>query len=371
MQNAIKNILLFLSSIVVTLLIIEGILRWLAPQIHEHDILFQPDSQLGWTFIPKETGAVVYPGEVSQYIRINDYGFRDDNDFVNTQKTKKIMVIGDSFVTNIAVEDGEVFTEVMESQWNDVAVMNFGVNGYGQMQEYLLLEQWLPKVKPDLVIQVIYLRNDFKDNVYNDNWLYTKPSAVLNEQGDISIQEIPKNTVVKHKSKPKLTGLKKMHLYHFVKHRLQNVEAKLDKTNSRYRPPEIDLCNPEWSDEVEEQYAVLTGLLLQTKQRLDDSDIPIIFVLAPSIAQVQEDTWDEIVSYDRETTLVRDFPNQKLLEFARKQELTMIDLLPELEKASGTGEVLYNTFEQHWTATGNEVVAKTLMKFINDLEIIK
>ena len=371
MKHIFKNILLFLSSIITTLLIIEGILRWLSPQIHQHDVLFQPDTQLGWTFIPEKTGAVVYPGEANQYIQINDSGFRDHDDFINTEKTKKVMVIGDSFVSNVAVQDDEVFTEVMESQWEDVTVMNFGVNGYGQVQEYLLLNQWLPKTQPDLVIQMIYLRNDFRDNVYNDNWLYTKPSAVLSGEDDVSIQRTPEDKPLKRKLKPKLSGLKKMHLYHFVKNRLQNVAANINKTNSKYRPPEIDLCNPFMDDEIENQYAILQALLLKTKQYLDTSGIPIVFVLAPSIAQVQDEQWTAIENYDKGIKLQRDFPNSMLLEFATRNELLMLDLLPELQKQSRTGNTLYNTYEQHWTAHGNKIVAASIIDFLETNRMLK
>lgn len=371
MKHIFKNILTTTISTLIICLLIECVLRFFIPQIHQHDILFQPDATLGWTFIPNKKGAIVYPGGVNQYIQINESGFRDGRDFLQTKAAKKVMVIGDSFVTNVAVKDTSVFTEVMEAQGNDIAVLNFGVNGYGQVQEYLLLEQWLPEVQPDLVIQVVYLRNDFRDNTQADNWLYIKPTAVLSDSGRVTIQEIDKKTAAQPKKTTELSGYKKWHLYHFIRNRLGNMTARLDKGNTKYTPPEVYLCNPILGSGVADQYALLQALLLKTKLRIDSAGIPILFVLAPSIAQVQDESWQEVIDYDSSSSLQRNLPNQKLMAFARENQLLMLDLLPELQEISKEDEALYNAFEQHWTARGNEVVAGLIMDFIREQKALQ
>jgi hypothetical protein len=88
------------------------------------------------------------------------------------------MVLGDSFVSNVEVGADQVFTRVMEQRLADTEVLNFGVNGYGQVQEYLLLERWFDRVRPDVVVVVIYLRNDFEDNV-DEKWTYARPFVSL------------------------------------------------------------------------------------------------------------------------------------------------------------------------------------------------
>ena len=351
----------------IMVLLIEGCLRWFAPQIHEHDTLFQPDKELGWSFIPNAKGRIVYPGEVNQYVSINAQGFRDIDFDLDTSK-RKIMVIGDSFVTNIAVEADEVFTEVMESQLDNTAVMNFGVNGYGQVQELLLLNEWLSKVQPGLIIQLVYLRNDFRDNVKADNWLYPKPTAVLNQEQEVSITPTPKIAIAKASKKEQRKGfLEKLHLYHFVRNRLGNIAAKTNANNTKFRPPEVDLCAPHLRAEIRTQFEVLQQLLLQTKEKADAFGVPIVFVLAPSIGQVQDASWEEIRSYADDLPLVRDLPNQRLMEFAKQHELSMLDLLPALLDASTAEGLLYNQFEQHWTVKGNAVVGEEILEYISDL----
>ena len=114
---------------------------------------------------------------MNHYIQTNSLGFRDNPLPLDEDKKRKILVIGDSFVSNISVKDNEVFTEIIERQLKNTAVLNFGVPGYGQVQEYLLLKEWFCKINPDLVIVVVFIRNDFEDNV-GRHWFHNpRPTA--------------------------------------------------------------------------------------------------------------------------------------------------------------------------------------------------
>ena len=183
-----------------------------------------PDEELGWKFKPNKRGIIIYPGEAYHYINTNELGFRD-TELENKDRVKKILVLGDSFVTNVSVKDDEVFTEVMQSNMPDHDVMNFGVNAYGQVQEYKLAQEWLPKIKPDLLVLMIYIRNDFTDNTGENDWLYTRPYASLSENDSLlqlrSAPDRPSKLV-----KPKQHFLNKSHLYTFVKKSLTAIKRK-------------------------------------------------------------------------------------------------------------------------------------------------
>ena len=165
-----------LISVLICLGVVEAVLRVFAPQINEHDKMFMFNPELGWSFIPEKKGMIIYPGEANHEIVINEAGFRDAP-FVDLPDQKKVMVFGDSFVSNVSVKAPEVFTEVLEQQLNAISVMNFGVNGYGQVQELLLLRNWVDRVDPELVVLTVYVRNDFADNMGKGQWNYDKPVA--------------------------------------------------------------------------------------------------------------------------------------------------------------------------------------------------
>src|SRR5437867_2228919 len=97
-----KEIALVLFSLAFTILTAELFLRLFYPQIHEHDKMFEYDPVLGWKFIANHKGSIFYPGEASHYIETNSFGFRDNPPPSQKANLKTILVLGDSFVTNIA-----------------------------------------------------------------------------------------------------------------------------------------------------------------------------------------------------------------------------------------------------------------------------
>ena len=60
----------------------------------------------------------------------------------------------------------------------------------------------------------------------------------------------------------------------------------------------------------------------------------------------------------------RSLPGDILVDFAERNNLLMLDLLPPLLAAAAEGGPLYNRREQHWTARGNHVVARALVEFL-------
>ena len=162
--RALSNAGLGLLSLLSVLVGAELCLRLLAPQHRPRPGRFQPHAQLGWAFAPDRRTPFTFPGIASHPVTTNSDGFRDAPFDGDALESRRIAVLGDSFVANLAVRDEEVFTELMERELRGVSVMNLGVNGYGQTQEYLLLPSVLRRFVPDLVVVVIYLRKDLTDN---------------------------------------------------------------------------------------------------------------------------------------------------------------------------------------------------------------
>lgn len=346
-------------------------MRIFYPQISDHDQMFQDDALLGWTFIPEKRGAIVYFGEASHYIQINEAGFRDDS-FEEITEGKKIMVIGDSFVSNVSVKDDEVFTEVLEANLPGVNVMNFGVNGYGQVQEMLLLEKWVDQVNPDMVILMIYVRNDFADNIGQGQWNRKKPIARWDDQ----LKSVKLNTLI-----PESTTAKKdrstwkiyhnLHLYHFVSKRIVNIKSRNKSKNDEQKslpnaPPERYLTKTEPSVQMEEMQQVMESLILKMAGKLKERNTPMLMVAAPSIVQIEDSYWNAFIDeYTEDSTLYeRARPNHWLKQLGEKNDLPVLDLSPVLYNGTKSGSLLYNPKEQHWTAEGNQVVAETIERYL-------
>jgi hypothetical protein len=347
----------------------------------EHDKMFEYDSNLGWKFISNKKGSIIYEGEANHYLEINSLGFRDSPYRPNLDKTKKILVLGDSFVSNIAVKSKEVFTEVLQEGLENIEVFNFGVNAYSNVQEYLLLKEWYNRINPDILILMIYIQNDFTDNVEKD-WLYPRPFASWDEENLTLKINHPAPEL---KSIKKVSSLRpwriyrKSHLFHLLNRKINLLRIKLTRDNepelkpSLYDPPELYLCNTRPSENTKLMFRTMEELLLKFKEFSDEKGIPLVFALAPSMVQVEDKLWSSFVlNYGRNSeNFIRSLPNDRLIQFAEKNNLTMFDLLPILQSEAKKGKTLYNPMEKHWTSEGNSVVARSLLDYLKTNSLVE
>lgn len=381
-RNKRKEIALALFTVVFCLSLFEVFLRFFYPQVHEHDKMFEYDQMLGWRFIANKKGAITWPPGTNHFIKTNSSGFRDDPLPLNNSEKRKILVLGDSFVSNISVKDKDVFTEVMERELNNTSVINFGVNGYNQVQEYLLLKKRLDVINPDFVILVIYIRNDFTENI-GDTWLwphpYPRPNASLDEEdGSLQLHPAPALQPRDEIKSPFWLFYRQLQLYNFIQPKLGVlVKRFFKKSKAKHKPsvdtpPELYLCPKVLSEETDLMYKIMEKLLLEIASVIRKRDIPFLFVIAPSIVQVEQDSWNSTLrnlgeDYDDYDLLL---PNKKLIKFAESNNLPMFDLLPILRAKAQKEKMLYHPAEQHWTQDGNYVVAHALLDYLRS-EILK
>jgi hypothetical protein len=374
-----RQMLASIISVLLTLLFAEVFLARVQPQIMEHDLFFEPDPQLGWRFIPGITGTFAWMDVAPRRIRINSLGFRDPpRDLV--KERPRVLVLGDSFVSNLAVDEGDVFTRQMEEMLPGTEVWNLGVNGYGQVQEYLLLREWLPVLQPDLVVVLVYMRNDFTDNT-GIGWLYPRPTAAWTGP-ESSLEIIPPRQDVSgqhRRNEPWWAFYRKSHLYHLFDRRIGLMVARyLHRRHpggqpSRGTPPELYLCRLDPVENTQNMFRTMEEMLTRISAFCQDQGVPLMFVLAPSFVQVEVEAWMAMLKtygcapeeYDRA------LPHTRLMQFAGERGLRMLNLLPLLEAEFQKAGVLYHHEEQHWNARGNQVVAAALCAFLKETGWVK
>jgi len=380
-RNKRKEVALLLFSFAFSFFLIEGFFRQFYPQLIEHDQMFEYDPYLGWRFIPNKKALVIYADEARHYVKINSLGFRDHSSPSDKDDHQKMLIVGDSFVTNIAVKDSQIFTEVMERSLKNTSVLNFGVNGYGQVQEYLLLEKWLDKINPDLVILMIYIRNDFIDNI-GGYWLHPRPFVSWSEDNSkLLFHSPPESQPEKETSFADilLKLLKKMHCFEFLNTRFNILFDKyFYPDQSKHKPsihkaPEFYLCHTQTSQNTQLMNRTMEALLMRIADYVVERQAQIVFALAPSITQVEDKLWENTILNNSEEpkNYTRSLPNDGLMQFAEKNNLLMIDLLPILQSKSNNGKPCYNLREQHWNEEGNQVVAHALINYLKGKKLLK
>jgi hypothetical protein len=89
-----------------------------------------------------------------------EYGFRMFGDLHSTRH--KVFVIGDSFTQALQVSDDDTYYASFKDALG-VEVFAYGAGGYGTLQEYMILDQYVDMIKPTLILWQFCI-NDFINN---------------------------------------------------------------------------------------------------------------------------------------------------------------------------------------------------------------
>jgi hypothetical protein len=127
-----------------------------------------PDAELGWSLRPSYGGWATEENTV--WVSINSAGFRDrERALVPAPGTRRVAVIGDSFIHGYFLPLEQSFPAVLERQLTSctggrVEALGFGALGYNTTQELLTYRLHAARYSPAVVIVAVFTLNDVFDN---------------------------------------------------------------------------------------------------------------------------------------------------------------------------------------------------------------
>lgn len=157
-----------LISLVVMLVVLEGLVRWLAPEPIIPRV-YVSDPVL-WHAMRPHVRAVYRTPRFKTIIETNADGFRDVEFHPKPAGAIRILVIGDSFTAGAEVPARDTYPKVLERRLRKrpgggrYEVFNLGVRAYGTLQEIRLLETRGLSYQPDVVILQAYAVNDLYES---------------------------------------------------------------------------------------------------------------------------------------------------------------------------------------------------------------
>src|SRR5262249_39998242 len=77
----------------------------------------------------------------------------------------KVFILGDSFTEMGLVSNGEEWYGYLEKAFNTVEWFVHGTGGHGSLQEYMVLNDYIDQIKPNLILWQ-FCPNDYADNFY-------------------------------------------------------------------------------------------------------------------------------------------------------------------------------------------------------------
>lgn len=333
------EVALLVVSILVSLALAEASLRLLGRgplQVNPVPGNFwRHDPLLGWINSPGAQGVFNHP-RFRINVHINSKGLRDrEYAYEKRPGTRRVLVIGDSFVWGYGVEERETFAKVLETGLAhrdvDVDVINGGVAGYGTDQELLWLRSEGVRYRPDLVILVMCGNDDDENNskiVYN---VYHKPWFTQTAGGELVLGGVPV---------PLASRALKLKHWLFA-HSALVYRAKTGIID-RFRQPR--------RGERARGFGLTLALVDAIDRVARDAGARLAVVTtsryAPSAA----------------------FPYDELVAGLRQRGLPTLDI----DRAPGyDGEAMLIPGDAHWNAAGHRFVAQQVMALIEDHHLLE
>jgi hypothetical protein len=137
------------------------------------------DEELGWLPVAdyRYSGDLADANGASYPVNLqtDSAGYRMYGD-VHTGDRKKVLFLGDSYTYAMHVSNDKTFYGILKEEM-DIEVFAFGVDGYGTLQEYMLVDKIIDEIAPDVVV-LQFCPNDFINNHYG-----LEQSSAFNNNG--------------------------------------------------------------------------------------------------------------------------------------------------------------------------------------------
>lgn len=374
-EGLLGKVALLLFGLLLPLLVLEAALRLAGPilpgfyrtgtDLVVHPVFghFHQPSFVGW----RKTA------EFTVQERINSKGLRErELPYEKPPRTGRVLMLGDSFVEAVQVEAGQTVSSRLEGLLNEggarAEVINGGVGGFGTAQAWLFFRDEGYRYSPDLVLLVVYLGNDVRNNssrLDNDVRLRTEPYFALESDGSLRQLDLSAKRAPREGAGDQLKRvLRASALFNvFETGVLEKLDGDEDVEEGYSWSKNERVFQARYTRDWEEAWEITEALLAQVKREVEGRGGRLVLVAAPSDLQVRPADWERIL---RENSLpAKDFdlekPNRLLAEIAGRQMLPLIDLLPEFRRAeAASAGGLFFRQNRHWTPEGHQVAAAVI-----------
>lgn len=313
--------------------------------------LVEFDSELGWklksNFDRVYTQKTQKGKEYSANFQTNDFGFRVYGN--SSEKSFKILVLGDSFTGDAFTSNDEAWFAVMAKKlaenkrksFNSVTVWAGGSGGYGTLQELILAKRVKKIFDPDALIL------QFCSNDFGDNHLQWQSSTVLRQ---LYLRRPYMNTEGKIEfSQDILAPLYRSSL--FQNSRLINkFDSYINFVEFMYFGGYQKYIDSALVKKYEAESLKITQLLL-IELGNEFPHIPKIMVNCSAAQDGLNSNWQALAK------------NAGFIAISEPAEL--------IKKQLTKGEDLVHADGGHWNPLGNKLFGETLYKELNKLELIK
>ena len=369
-----RKFLLALFAFLVGLLLCEGLVAWLYPQLFVRPKVWQFDQKLGWAHVPDASGRLIKPEFDVEY-RINSFGLRDrEYSRLKPPGTRRLLIFGDSFAEGWGVQMEETVGRRLERELNSTQpdfanqVLNFGVAGFGTDQELLYFDQLGRHYEPDHILLLFYpndlLNNLSKRGIGAERGF--KPYFTLDSPGNLNLRGVPVrrsafwNDDVSGQLPWSLSLLRYVtRNWHLAALISNSFPAPLSPGQSQMFYDALYGTRPD--ARTARMWHLSAKVLEAFRDRVVAAGADLHLVYVPSIVQVEDADWQrkrQLNGLRGEFDLAK--PNRELASISARNDNPLLDLYPAFKRSE---EKLYYD-ESHWNRTGHRLAAQVIAAYL-------
>jgi hypothetical protein len=399
-KHIISSGIITIVSVCLTVFVLELGARLLPPPYDPAvGEFFACNSTLGWIGAPNFEGTIEDPS-FHQELTFNSLGMHDtEHPLEKPPDVFRILLLGDSFVQAVQVNESETAHQVLEDYLNEqkqtgqptIEVLSSGVINWGTNQHLVYYREQGHLFQPDLVLLAFYLGNDFSDNlpgnvvttggfncyapyfaVCNGN-LNPTPLAYAPGIGDLQDNCSPL-------WRTWVNSIGRLFQYSRL---YQQIEPLIMATYPRQQfgqslPSAFSALYFLTSEiELEQAWQVTLTTIAQLQQEVeaDGTNFAVVLISPDIIVRLGALSQAEQEVFIKDNPLFADAqadkPNQRLAKFLDRHSIAYLDLQPPMtEHLSAHQTPLYILGEGHWTVEGNRVAAEIMGRWLIDDKVI-
>ena len=274
------------------------------------------------------------------YYHFNNLGFRDAD---HTQKSdqKRIIVLGDSFMEGVAVDETERLSDLLEKE-TGIPHLNFAMADKGSTQAYIIYESIASSYEHDGILLSVFPVNDLIDD--DPNWGKTENSIRPCWEGTFPNYELkffPPNAPIKKQTSKWKQFLKS---YTYTYDALFYLKESLRTgIGNRKNYPQTS-----YYAYSEEQLNRIKYSLLKLKEKAENKPITLICIPSHLDFQLTDKKQESIEK-----------PLSAFCELIGIEFIGMMELFKE--KSAAPQQAFYYACDSHWNANGH-ATAKEIVK---------
>lgn len=273
------------------------------------------------------------------HYRFNSLGFRGPEMKIKSNK-KRILVLGDSFMEGVGVEEDERLSNLMEEK-SGLEHINFAMGDKGSTQAFAIYQSIASNYQHDALILSLFPTNDFIDDDPN---LAKGENSIrpcwIGEYPNYELKFVPDSAPAKKDHNAIKLLLKN---YTFTYNALYYLKELISYKTSAKKFPKTG-----YFDYEQEQVQRMLFSIQKIKEKAGDK--PMLVICIPS----QADLLSLQGSNKNFESIIESFCQENNIEF--------IGLYDIFKKASDHPSTeFYQACDSHWNPAGHQLVAKTLL----------